>query len=1539
MAAFGDFVSNSDHWMHKKISMEDLAGDQGTSTDLTFLKKSKCWLLDKQTGRSRKTSRFYLVLAPLSRYQNISFEVRQFFTNELPDNMRHTLIQFFLTEEGKGDWSTKALYICGYRNDGKTVFSVEPSTSPEEDCDVPPRPSKEIVSALVFSHNAGDGCFVHMASSTKMSIRRAKDIFSGEDDSSWDCAYRSDDDKDSDECRFYGNGFIRYLLHIAQCCTVFDPANENSRLWACVADSNKCFFTRLGFRDNQGLPASFGMYLDESRTPALCENLIEPFEDSNDTPMNPDPFWRRGGKPLRKTDMWGVSRTGEECHCFIASIVLALSHSFDRFDGSWNFRSSAEKERETTIVEHQQRLRKAFVDVTSLFRNRGRCARLLSFGVRQEFDNFLNHLETIPRNILLDEPFTPEQGFSTNEQEDVLPFMHFLLNTMQLVTVFVGWHERTRFVPSQYNPNDDGDKSKVVDCDYKPALMHSYSIMVYPNPEGSMSDCIQAELFTHGFHDDDHEKGLRSQYPDVPNDYSFQQYKILQCSKHNVDETTGMPARLIVYNSQGTPVRKEQKKGKKSEKEDEVQLEMDSTPIAKYVETIHLDALVCRQTLEDNPDAAHNWRRSWLNMYLKGFVHYRPDDGGMEKNTGHYICFVYQSHDSWLVYDDDEVFHVTSHFAHQFATTARVWLYEQPTHGGWYPSIPVYQNVGTDLSARRNEFFSRCEEVHKDLWWRQTNSLEYLAMVLHIVHSKKTSSVPSRGVLENFMKSYIVGPPIYVSLYVLEFYKSRISAKQKSGRSLVFLDRFKRFNTMGARDVLMSFARARVCHYKKFIDALCKEGASACHYYDYDKEPTNNSSKRIGRLIQPKSERMRTMILKDIKESFFIPDNKPPTPFSDGFKKIVDQVISVYSKDDNVRSAATVLKSSPQNAGVATERTDGTITPDIVSLASDDEADEDRKPFHYFQSDFRWRTRFQDADPCSPKCSTLIREFTETEQLWILMLRFFSDGTLSDSNNGKTVAPTFIGYQWSHPVYRSHNFRGSVDYSSVDRIFKDEYLSGDQGSHYINLLQQRQMKLEAMDPNHPRILFLDCRLMDYLECNMDEGANSILKNRMPRDYKLAEYNSIMILCNVRKVHYYWIKVCARDMDFKLQVFDSLSGSSHASLHILTKYLRKKLGLSNNHKGAKKKFLTVNYVECPQQGNTIDCLLFCLLTMDFHSYGYALSMEELPGDDMSISTRIIQQCRPISALSLISCSLMTELNMVYPRIPEPWLRKVDDIIDFYQRNSFPEGVKIPLDSSQNEWMSQNEWIRHLIKTQRTRENLSITDLTSEEEAAQADEAQADEGQKQSATTSDGGASGQGGNSVTNKDGSTVTAASTDDGNKEGGASVAAATTVTQDDPTMEGQTDAEQEGLSATTESGAAGENASSAEGGAATPDASEGQTDPPDDPAKEKEGATATTENGAAGENASSAEGGAATPDASEGQTVPPDDPTKEKEGATATTDSGAARRECIECRGRSSQDSRWSCKGKGAARHIATKSWGGVFGDGCPGRSLLPGE
>ena len=118
-------------------------------------------------------------------------------------------------------------------------------------------PRKEIISAVLFSHHARDGCFVHYVGTKLMSTELSLQFFGSELDpeDAWTWQLPSEGQQSRDDWGvFHYRGLARYLLYLTQVCTVFDPANVNSKLWLDSSKGNSIFYHRLGFRCDNTIP-------------------------------------------------------------------------------------------------------------------------------------------------------------------------------------------------------------------------------------------------------------------------------------------------------------------------------------------------------------------------------------------------------------------------------------------------------------------------------------------------------------------------------------------------------------------------------------------------------------------------------------------------------------------------------------------------------------------------------------------------------------------------------------------------------------------------------------------------------------------------------------------------------------------------------------------------------------------------------------------------------------------------------------------------------------------------------------------------------------------------------------------------------------------------------------------------------------------------------------------------------------------------------------------------------------------------------------
>ena len=317
--------------------------------------------------------------------------------------------------------------------------------------------------------------------------------------------------------------------------------------------------------------------------------------------------------------------------------------------------------------------------------------------------------------------------------------------------------------------------------------------------------------------------------------------------------------------------------------------------------------------------------------------------------------------------------------------------------------------------------------------------LEYLATVFHLVFSGRRQSIPTKQNVSRFLNQYVIGPQAYVTKFLENFYSKRISAKDHRGYA--FARSMREIHKRRAEDVLMAFARARVGHFKKAIEKTLK--TSTTWMSTVDAKP-----KDVRRVtgIQPTSERIRNRILCDIRESFFVPSNKAETPtFSANIVEMVDRVLTDQIEGDRVTctTTSTIFVVSSHNRSPL--EVGGTITPEIISLASSDEEDNGEGEGRFsirFDSDFNCTSRFVADEPTKPSCSTLNRALSGTEQLWLTLLKCFCDGALCNSSNS-----TIVSYKWHHSKFGAgRSFMGGLNYTAIERIFKNDFLCGDQGA-------------------------------------------------------------------------------------------------------------------------------------------------------------------------------------------------------------------------------------------------------------------------------------------------------------------------------------------------------------------------------------------------------------------------------------------------------------------------------------------------------------
>ena len=201
---------------------------------------------------------FFLLLAPISRYPKIARQAQEFFISALGDRRhRPTIVNLFHKECGRTDWSTKLVCIMGYRNEVGVVLPTDPNDSNDKKDSAPKTsPRKEIISAVLFTHHARDGCFIHYVGTKCMSPDLSFSVFgSGPDqEGAWTSQHVPQDQQArGDSGVFRHCGLARYLLHLTQVCTVFDPGNVNMKLWLDSTKGSSNFHHRLGFRSDQNI--------------------------------------------------------------------------------------------------------------------------------------------------------------------------------------------------------------------------------------------------------------------------------------------------------------------------------------------------------------------------------------------------------------------------------------------------------------------------------------------------------------------------------------------------------------------------------------------------------------------------------------------------------------------------------------------------------------------------------------------------------------------------------------------------------------------------------------------------------------------------------------------------------------------------------------------------------------------------------------------------------------------------------------------------------------------------------------------------------------------------------------------------------------------------------------------------------------------------------------------------------------------------------------------------------------------------------------
>ena len=553
-------------------------------------------------------------------------------------------------------------------------------------------------------------------------------------------------------------------------------------------------------------------------------------------------------------------------------------------------------------------------------------------------------------------------------------------------------------------------------------------------------------------------------------------------------------------------------------------------------------------------DAAITNRR--LEMVLKGFIHYIPQGKG---DTGHYVTFLYYNMGSWVVIDDHQVFIVTDTFAHYFAPLARIFVYEHVPEGS---SLP------------QDSFF-------KERWEMYYRQLEFLVTIHHMIFSGRKRKIPTKGSLVSYLSPLVIGPEAYVKLFISNFYSSRLEMNDR-GKS--FADKMKELYVQDAKDVLTSFARARVPRCKDVVKKMTSSMGTNW-LLGLDKTPPKNSrAYRHG--ARSHSNRIRVMILTDIMDSFLIPSEDHTLQYSAEIIELVDAVVEDYLETSSVPSpkpSNTIVISSPPKKSMSEDGV--STTPEIISLASSDDEDASsslestlkvtRLSCHFKSAG--WDKKFAEQEPTAPSTNMLNRQLLGCEQLWLLVLKFISDGCLSLERDGPLISYSLdLGVFWTN---RAAN--GEINYSAIERIFKDQFLTGDQGSQYIKLLQIRQLALERQSTEHPKILFIDSFLLPYLENGFVEKASKMVKKLVRGRRHLKEYDQIMILCNVGNYHYFWVKVNGRSEQHGVQCYDSIADEGRKfKLRPLVRFLRTELELGKNPE-TQKNFLNVTLMPCPR----------------------------------------------------------------------------------------------------------------------------------------------------------------------------------------------------------------------------------------------------------------------------------------------------------------------------------------------------------------------
>ena len=642
---------------------------------------AQCLILDPKTSNFKLKPRFNLLLAPVSKYPKISLRVRQFLTDVFGVPERASIVKLFADLEKKTDWRAKVICVMAYQNQPGSVYGESEVPEPPDVATTGESSSSlktQIISAVVFSNTPKDGCYIHYVGTLPMSPSIAKTKFGckDDDDSIWSLVIPQVGPAPGPvPGSFLNKGLARFLLHLVQVCGVFDPMSESLSTWLDSSKGTSNFFSRMGFfSDGNNLPPTFSQYFRPGRMAMHCATPIPPFRQIR-LSHRQDPFTARLHLPGRD-EYWGIIRDTGHNHCYIASVILLLCHSFSDVGKPWLFAGNHHTPPlKESVLEHQSNLRTAFSDISSTLLDAQECSRIQLIGIREKFEAFLNVLSIIPSNLQLDSNFRPQPPFTTQSQEDVTFFLFFLLLVTELSPFMYAVQRRKRFVHPMCDMNSQPDPKQLFNCDDdSPRFTPKYYLTVHRQEGSTMSDCIDKVL---GLEEPnpDFETGVRRRFPDAPKDWNFQSFLVVNsCGDNSLQDR--MPKRLVITTTQGDYEDNRTGGGKKST--------MIQGKVADFVATFSVG--IFQYVSIAGHDAAITNRR--LEMVLKGFIHYIPKGKG---DNGHYITFLHYHMGSWVVIDDHQVFIVTDTFAHYFAPLARIFVYEHVPEGSSLPEDSFYK--------------------------------------------------------------------------------------------------------------------------------------------------------------------------------------------------------------------------------------------------------------------------------------------------------------------------------------------------------------------------------------------------------------------------------------------------------------------------------------------------------------------------------------------------------------------------------------------------------------------------------------------------------------------------------------------------------------------------------------------------------------------------------------------------------------------------------------------------------------------------------